>query len=307
MLIATAARPPKMRTWLVATTGIKALALATMIAGAAYTQERGTIGYTSSELLAMCDVRAENGLPFAEPNHFFSARNIAASIPHSSGLWVDGEFIGLPNAPAEEVLSQSPRQIWLQFRVARLIHGQASDVIDVRLNSDMLVFQGEGVSRYAKRQHVIDARFEELGPILDSIESLRVRLDEGEIDDATFASERKRLQALLSEKSRRHLDVFISSRLIVEAESFYDYGGAINERTSYLMQVQSVAGHQGAYYLRRVLNLDTNIFWGERRADILDALDGRDGFSPPTPFGAYDPNSDEDCQLLRESVPLRNS
>ena len=305
MEILTGMRPTNKRISSSEAVGTMVLILATMIAGTSYGQERGTVGYTNSEILAMCGVRHESGLPFGQPNHFFSARGIAAGIPQSSGLWVDGKFSNLPIGNAEDVLSQSPRQISVEFRVARLILGQASGTIKVRLNSDMLVFPGERVSRYARRQQVIDAQFEELGPILDSIESLRIRLDEGEIDHATFTNEQSRLQTRVTEISKKHQEVAVSSLNIVNAESFHDHEGAISEDTSYLMQVQPVAGDQGVFYLRRVLGLDTDIYWGERRADILEALEGGDSFSPRTPFGAYDPNSDEDCQYLRETVPPR--
>ena len=276
--------------------------IAVLIAGMSYGQERGKAGYTNAEILALCEVRAERGLPIASPDQFFSARNVAFGIPHSSGLWVDGEFPEIPVESAEEVLVQEPKKVSLNFKVAKWFNEHVPGVIKIELNSDMLIFPGGAVSRYAKRQQVIEDQVEELQPIWESLEILKAEYNGGTIDQPTFGLEQNRLQALLLEKSRDHVRVASRSLTVIDGETVYDYDGAITENERYLVRVHPVVGKQGAYFLREVLGLDTTIYWGERRTDILNALETSDEAWPPTPFGDYNPNSYEDCQYLRETV-----
>ena len=275
-----------------------------LTAGLAHGQDRGRVGYTNEEILAICEVRAERGLPLAPPVHFFSAHGIALGIPDTSGEWVDGEFYNIPDESAEDVLVQHPKKVSLKFRVSKVLKGNAFGMIEVELNSDMLVFPGEGISRYAKRRQQIQAQSEELQPILDALDLLNAKLDAGEIDEQAFYSEQSRLWSVFRERSGEVIGKETATRslTVLDGESFYDHGGAIKENEPYLMQLQPIAGRQNAYYLREVLGLDTDLYWGEKREDVLMALKKPEEFLSHTPFGAYDPNSDEDCQYLHEVV-----
>ena len=275
-----------------------------IICAPCYGQDRGRLGYTNEELMGMCTQRIERGILLPSPDYQvyappYSPVAYARDLGEAFEIVVDGEFQDIPEKSGDGIEDLNPKDVLVRFKVMEVYKGSEAGSIGVSLNSDMLEFPGGEMSRYAARNEARRALRMQLQPAWEELDALRAAFDAGEISRHLFSSERRRLEELIRHKSRLHPE--FSARLIlrVHGETFYSRGGAIQENERYLVGFDRVPGETGVYRLEEDPE-DPNIFWGEQREDVILALRSPEDFRLATPYGAYDPTEDQDCETLRD-------
>ena len=274
------------------------LLTALLLAEVSFGQEMRQIGdYTNGDLLALCEWRDAVGSDQHRPLDSQSGIGSVRVLPEFYEVIVDGEFNELPEATVEELQYLTPRQTLVRFNVIDVLKGSAPESIFIELNTDMLLLPEETMSRYAKRERIVEAQYAKWYLISDQLVALRADFDAGAIDRKAFEEERSRLLVLRTEtrsvnprtKSRAHLHAL---------KTFYELDGAIRENEKYLMGIEPIPGAKNSFRLEE-LAATYNIFWGQMREFALQALRAPERLSE---FGLYDPNSDEDCETLRRVI-----
>ena len=295
-------------------TGLHVL-MALFLCAPCFGQDRGKVGYTHEELLGMCEERAAQS-KFQSPSPLRSSTgdrvypdlyfppDLARALPAVFEVVVDGEFFDLPAASGVDPESLNPRDETVGFRVMEVYKGQVPESIEVELNSDLLVFPGEDLSRLAKRQEAIDAADREHQLVSESLDALQASFNAGGMSKRLFDSERERLQGLRD----LHRNKYFSYKRRYEGtgmydptalQSFFDMGFAIREHERYLIGMEPIPDRTGLYRMMGD-HLNPLFFWGEMREDVITALQSPEAFVRATPFGDYDPNNDLHCETLRD-------
>ena len=200
--------------------------------------------------------------------------NTASYLMEECDLIADGEFFAFPFSSSEELRALRPENMHINFRIHQLYKGEASNSIEVQIISDMLVYPGEALSRYVKREIIFETRKEDLRPVLRQIRELEKAHKEGKITRQRFERERNRLNAIVSDRVEQD-GLYSSFRRSVGAlhgETFYDRGGAVSPEKSYLICVNKLSEDAGAYILEEDPDM-ANIYWGEMRDYVLSGLD----------------------------------
>ena len=184
-----------------------------------------------------------------------------------------GEFDSFPEGSPDDFSLLNPRDVLVEFRILKRYQGMSADSIQVELISDMLVFPGEDLSRYAKRQQVRWGQIKEAEAIRRQLETLERSLEAGEIALQEYEEETTKISVLQEQLTRDSLAT--STRLIglVHSETSYDLGGAIRPDETYLIGVNKTLDRNHVYMLEEVPRSVKNIFWGETRDDLIAALD----------------------------------
>ena len=271
------------------------LLTALLLAEVSVGQDMRQIGdYTNGDLLALCEWRVAVGSDQHRPLGSQTGIGSVRVLPEFYEVIVDGEFNELPEATVEEIQHLTPQQTLVRFNVLDVLKGSAPESISIELNTDMLLLPEENMSRYAKRERIVEAQYAEWYLISDQLVALRADFDAGAIDRTAFEQERSRLLALRTGTSRV-IPFTKSSADLHAAKTFYELEGAIRENEKYVMGIEPIPGTKNSFRLEEV-TATYNIFWGQMREFALQALRAPEGLSE---FGLYDPNSDEDCETLR--------
>ena len=281
------------------------------------------------------------GVVFLYPNKpspysYFPAGAARALTEHHEVVVV-GEFFDLPKTSEKIPESLNPREELVGFRVREVYKGSLPDSIKVELNTDMLLVPGEGRSRYAKRQQLLHALSTEEARFRERLDALQDSFDAGKMSKQLFESERDRLEALRMEKFRPYWEVSYETVFLIHGETFYDRGGYIAENEKYLLGIDPIPASTGMYRLadpsspssthvdHSIVNVGgalpplgptdiyrlsqpsslPNIYWGETREDVVTALKSPQHFELARYFGAYDPNDDQHCEILRSLIGPR--
>jgi len=213
---------------------------------------------------------------YGDPTVTSSAPQVAAQLLlEESDLVAWGEFVNLREADSDGRDVLAPRQVTLSFRVSQVYKGSATDGSSVRieLNSDMLVYPGDDVSRYSKRLDVRRNRREELGLIRSQLAALDDAKRTGALSERQHANERARLDSRAAELAQQPLDTSSRMAFVSHGGTFYDIG-AITEGELYLVGLEAISTREGTYGLDD-LATNRNIFWGELADDVADALAAR--------------------------------
>ena len=201
-----------------------------------------------------------------------SPPSIAASLLRDYDLVADGVFL-IPLATPNELRALKPKDVVIRFRFRKLYKGRASKSVKILLNSDMLEFPGEGISRHTKREQILDKQSEDLKPLKEELDSLRASLEAGAIDRAQYEAENDRLRQMI--RDRKNKDGLATGRpfyFLSHGQTFFESQGAISPGQPYLIGVNKVEDRSRTYKLDAVYSGST-IYWGEMRNIVLSALE----------------------------------
>lgn len=205
-------------------------------------------------------------LPFPE--------KIAEDLMDHWDFVADGEFHSLPqDEPARSVVLKREYVI-ISFQIEKLYKGDVAESIKIELPSDMLVFPGEDISRYVKREQIKAEQYAEIQPIIDELRALRLAMEAGQIDPQEYRKQRDNLDELVN--GRRRQDGLPDAALpwtAIDYETFYDKGGAIRPNQKFLIGLKNTPSGNDVYKLEEHPD-SSSIFWGEMRDYILPGLDG---------------------------------
>ena len=202
-----------------------------------------------------------------------SPRTRALALLENYELVAVGEFDPLPGASPGDPSVFEPGNVVVGFRVLESYRGTASDSIEIELNNGMLIFPGEDLSRYTKRQQVRRDQMAESEVIRQELATLERSLEAGEITLREYEDETTRISALEEQLVKDRLATSTRQVFVTHTETFYDLGGAIRLNESYLVGVSRTLDRFNVYALDEVPQSTTNIFWGETRDDVIAALD----------------------------------
>ncbi len=210
-------------------------------------------------------------------------RALASSLLRNFEFVADGEFLGLPDSSPEELRTLFRENVLVEFRIHELhIHqGIAQDSAIIELPNDMLVVQGEGISRYAKRQMIIDKQIEDLRHVLEQTQVLDRSLRAGEIDRQEYSEQQDKLLNIVEERvAQDGVLEYVAQDGVIEyfpwipvlhANSFYDYGGVIRSGERYLIGANRIPKGADVYALDEYF-YSSRIYWGEMREAVRLAL-----------------------------------
>lgn len=205
-------------------------------------------------------------------DHMASPASIAESLLRDYDLVADGVFL-IPVATPNELRALKPKDVVIRFRFRKRYKGEASESVKIRLNSNMLEFPGEGISRHIKREQILDKQREYLKPFQEELDSLQASLETGAIDRAQYEAERDRLRQLIRDRKKK--DGLAGGRefyIVFHGQTFFDRQGAIRADQRYLIGVNKVQDRSRTYKLDAVYSGST-IYWGEMRDNVLSALE----------------------------------
>jgi hypothetical protein len=187
-----------------------------------------------------------------------------------------GQFIDVSQVDSDGRHTLRSRTVTVPFRIQDLYSGVESEgsVIHVQLNSDMLVFPGEAISRYAKRQEAHAEFARRMVEIAGERSELDAANRAGAMSDEQYEGETARLDVEVMELNEELRAFGARGAFSSHGRTFYDLGGAIREGELYLIAVANIEGEEGTYLLDD-LPTTTNLFWGEKREDVLAELRSR--------------------------------
>ena len=199
----------------------------------------------------------------------FSARTRASNLLEDFELVADGEFFGLPDASGDDLSALNPENVLVRFRILDLYQGSAPDFVEIELISDMLIFPGEDVSRFTKRQQVLDAQIAERQAVGEQVAILERTFEAGEIVLLEYENETARLAVLEDQQIREFLATSTRQIGLVHGNTFHDLGGVIRPNERYLIGANRILDRTNVY---RLDEHTTPIFRGEMRDDLIAAL-----------------------------------
>jgi hypothetical protein len=204
-----------------------------------------------------------------------SPKSLAVQLIKNYEFVVDGHF-ELPsqemNSTEDAEISQMRGIVTATFVIDRVIKGRVEDeTIAVRLNSDMLD-AGDGVSQFQTRQELVNSALAEYKAVEEGLASLRTARDNGEITPEAFSAENARLT-----RARNEIlggGVISQNRVLPlhSTDDFYTLGGAIAAGEKYLLGLSPNSASPPPYELLEFPISGPNIFWGETREKMLEAL-----------------------------------
>ncbi len=192
-----------------------------IVSAASFAQDRDPDAISEEDLQELFDQK------IAATHWVRSARKRAMYLLEYYELVAVGEFDSFPEGSPDDFSLLNPRDVLVEFRILKRYQGMSADSIQVELISDMLVFPGEDLSRYAKRQQVRWGQIKEAEAIRRQLETLERSLEAGEIALQEYEEETTKISVLQEQLTRDSLAT--STRLIglVHSETSYDLGGAI--------------------------------------------------------------------------------
>jgi hypothetical protein len=177
------------------------------------------------------------------------------------------------DADAAELLI--PKDVAITFNIRRLYKGAppSGSTIKVELTSDMLLFPGSDVSRYARRLEFWLEIAAEREATAEQLARLDQSYQDGEISPDEYQREGKRLSEV--DPERLAISVRVPTRMVFvsHGETFYDRGGAIQPGESYLVGLTWTPHDIRTYSLEETPQNGRNIFWGQMADDLIAALD----------------------------------
>ena len=204
------------------------------------------------------------------PSHIiWSALTRASNLLEDYELVADGEFFALPDASGDDLSALNPENVLVRFRILDLYQGSAPNCVEIELINDMLIFPGEDVSRFSKRQQVLVAQIAEQQAIREQLAILERTFGAGEIALLEYENETARLAVLKEQQIREFLATSTRQIGLVHGKTFHDRGGAIRPNERYLIGVNRILDRTHVY---RLDEHTTHIFWGETRDDLIAAL-----------------------------------
>ncbi len=220
------------------------------------------------------DVRATGDFGIGVPleNYLPSPRRLAFSLLRHFELVANGEFLDIEATP-QELRALKREDAIVRFRIHKLYKGPAKDAVNIRLTRDMLVFPGEDISRYLKREQILDQQEKDLKPIREHLDALSETYEAGVIDRREYETESSRLESMVRKRIDR--DGLASGRVfsfISHGTTFYERDGAIRVGQKYLIGVNRIPDSGRVYALDSVFS-DSRIYWGEMRDYILPGFD----------------------------------
>ena len=199
-------------------------------------------------------------------------RALASSMLRNFEFVADGEFLGLPDSSPEELGTLFRESVLVEFRIHELHKGIAQDSAIIELPNDMLVVQGEGISRNAKRQMIIDKQIEDLRHVLEQTQVLDRSLRAGEIDRQEYSEQQDKLLNIVEKRVAQDGVIEYSAWIpVLHANSFYDYGGVIRSGERYLIGANRMPKGADVYALDEYF-YSSRIYWGEMREAVRLAL-----------------------------------
>ena len=189
-------------------------------------------------------------------------------------LVADGEFYALPVSTPEELRALKYEKLRVKFRIDKIYkaEGHPTDSIDIQLVSDMLAYPGASMSRYARRRQIIAKQDEDLKPIWEQYEAAESSYEAGEIEESEYFRVLGKYLELIKARERRDgLSGRRRFRGVIDAQTFYDKGGAIRVGEIYLIGINRIENDTNIYLLTEYGR--SRIFWGEMRDHILPGFD----------------------------------
>ena len=200
--------------------------------------------------------------------------SIASDMVRRCDLVADGEFYALPEYSDEELRALVIEDVVIKFRAHKLYKGPQRDPIDIRVTNQTLEYPGEGISRFVKRERILEKQWKDLEPLFEQFHDARSLYEAGTMSESEFMAEADEIAKLMTERQKvdglaDNSPVFAT---ITHGKTFYEHGGAIAPGRNYLICVNQLPDEKGIYTLKD-LSGRWNISWGERRDYVLSGFD----------------------------------
>ena len=229
------------------------------------------ISATWALCLAICGPAPSQEISHPYPK---SPREVVFDLFKYYDIVVDGEFYSLPEYSEAELRSLKREDVVIQFRIRKRYKGPVRDSFKVRLPNEMLVFPGEGISRFEKKHQVLDKQDEDLKPIRQEYRVLLASYEAGETDEAAYRVRAREIGNLIQQRiesdgladlARRFVDVD-------HGKTFYDLNGFIRPGERYLIAFDNNPDGSKDCVLDPFFKFG-KLYWGERRAYVLPAFE----------------------------------
>ncbi len=202
-----------------------------------------------------------------------SSRDYATALLADYDLVALGVFEDFPQPEPDQFKSLAPGETKVRFKIEKLYKGSAGDSIDVSLNRDMLIYPGESVSRYAKRQQMRQSQISAESTLDREFAQLEEALRTGATTRQQYDEKLARLKIAKNNLVRESLATSTRTVRPLHTTTFYDLAGAIRPDVEFLIGVTRSVEHVNVYALEEVPTKGANIFWGEVLEDVSRALD----------------------------------
>ena len=189
----------------------------------------------------------------------------------------DGEFYAFPEYSEAELRSLRREDVVIRFRVDKWYKWWpkewSRESFEVRLPNDMLAFPGEDVSRFERRNRILDRLDEELESLLRQHDALAASCEAGEIGAQECRARAEEIELQLEKNGNR--GELADGRIYLfmdHASTFYELGGAVRPGEKYVIACND--GPDGS----RACALDpffrsAKLYWGEKRAYTLPGFE----------------------------------
>ena len=201
------------------------------------------------------------------------ASDIAKDLLDNHQFVAYGEFVEFPEATQEELRTLIPVEDRLMFRVHSLYKGELTGMVELTVNSDMLLVPGKGVSRYEVRGEILKEVKLRSTPHVERLAQIERSLEAGELDYKAAREEMHRIGNL------RH-QIFLETGLLSGrrvysflGDSFYDRGGVIKPFHGFLIGVNEKTEYFGGYRLHDTPDQPSRIYWGSQSDNLRRELE----------------------------------
>ncbi|MYA18415.1 MAG: hypothetical protein F4Z28_17425 [Gammaproteobacteria bacterium] len=201
----------------------------------------------------------------------FGAEEWAKMSMENADLIALGEFVSVCDDEFEKPPLRNFRLVTARFEIEELFKAtneshKVGTTVDVQIVGDMLIYPGEKITRYQKREEQREA-------ISDRKDAIRKRLDDIEngrqlLDSAGITDDEHELRAELADLIDRSLNTPPNILAVLDQPSFYDVGGMIEPDVKYVIALW--LEDDGSYLLTE--SYDRDIFWGEEAEQMADAF-----------------------------------
>lgn len=202
--------------------------------------------------------------------------SIASGMIGDCDLVADGEFYALPEYSDEELRALVIEDVVIKFRAHKLYKGSQRDSINIRLTNQMLEFPGEGISRFVKRERILEKKWQDFEPLFEQFHAARSSYEAGTMSEEEFFAKADEIASLMAEREKMdgladNSPVFAT---ITHGKTFYEHGGAIGPGRNYFICLNQSPEDEGVYMVKN-LSGSWNISWGEMRDYILSGFDNQ--------------------------------
>lgn len=202
----------------------------------------------------------------------------ASALFNSYDLVALGRFEGIPDWITGEKEALTSQIVTVAFTVAQVFKGsvEPNTAVAVNVSSDMLIYPGEQVSRYAWRNNRQLERANAWLETLDEIASLERRFEAGALSAEQYEQERVRLERSQEDQLASSSGAPIRMHVTAHStQSFYSLGGAIAAGNTYLIGISKTSDVGETFVLvEEPSDGWRNIFWGQMADDVAEALAG---------------------------------